>query len=532
MTRVLTSLPIRLASIFVLGVLTAMIAALVGSADPAQSAVSCTRYASPAGSDGGDGSGSSPYRTVQKLVSSLGPSATGCLLGGTYNENVTISSGGASETSRVTLRTAPGYDMATVKGSIYVTSAAPFVTIQGLRIDGSGYPNITVQLFGDFSLVQGNDITNRHLGESCVIVGEYEGSWARAVSGAVIDSNRIHDCGSPAHGAHDHGIYLASSRDAKVTNNYIFDNGGGWGIQIWADAHRSEIAHNVVDGNTNGNIIIAGGNFSVLGPSSNNTIHDNILSFPLSRYNVEPYWSGGILGIGNAFVANCVYGGPSGNWGELGNGYVQIGSIVENPLYTDRAAKDFTLRTGSPCAGKGPVSAGGVPAGTVTTTTTVTTTAATTTTTTATTAPVTTPASPTGIGAGVTATATTTATGATTPPVAEIAPPKPAPKAEAPKTAPPKTAPRKTVPPKTAQPKTGKPATASTPKQAPPKKTARKTAAAKKAAALALRKAKAEKAAGGTARATKAPLRIAQTEANRSQQRHPAGLQGAVVRRR
>ena len=44
----------------------------------------CTRFAAPHGSDRGEGSSSLPFRTVQRLASTLAPGETGCLRAGTY----------------------------------------------------------------------------------------------------------------------------------------------------------------------------------------------------------------------------------------------------------------------------------------------------------------------------------------------------------------------------------------------------------------------------------------------------------------
>lgn len=348
----------RTLTILFLLVLAAVVVGASGS-ERASAAVTCDKFTAPTGSDTASGTSSAPFRTAQKLASSLSAGQTGCLMGGTYSGNLTISSGGSSDTSRLTLTTAPGYPQATLSvGNVYVKPTAPYVTLSNLRISGTS-PVVTVQLFGDGAVLQGNDITNAHRGASCVIVGEYEGSYARIVRDVVIDGNRIHDCGLASNGAHDHGIYLASSRYAKVTNNVIYDNVGGWGIQLWADAHYSDVSHNIIDGNYGGNVIIAGGSYSADGPSSNNSFVDNVITWPKTRYNVEAYWQGSSTGANNVFTSNCVYGGGAGNWGSAGQGYSSSGTTVANPLYVDRAGKDFRLQAESPCAGKGPAASGG-----------------------------------------------------------------------------------------------------------------------------------------------------------------------------
>jgi hypothetical protein len=180
-----------------------------------------------------------------------------------------------------------------VKGIVYTKVGANDITIDNLLIDGSGTGSgVTVQIFGDRDTLSNSDISNAHNGESCVIVGEYEGRDTHAVAGVVITHNRIHDCGKASNGDHDHGVYLASTRGAQVTGNTIWGSVGGWGIQVWADAHGSNISNNVLDGNAAGNLIIAGASYSSLGPSSNNIFRDNIISSPASGYNVTSSWEG------------------------------------------------------------------------------------------------------------------------------------------------------------------------------------------------------------------------------------------------
>jgi hypothetical protein len=209
-------------------------------------------------------------------------------------------------------------------------------------------------MFGDYTTLKNLDITNNHRGRSCVVVGDYEGSYARVVSGFTLDHSTIHDCGMLSYGAHDHGLYLASTRNAQITSNILWANQGGWGIQLWAAANSSYLGHNIIDGNYNGNILIAGGNYTSDGPSSNNVLEKNIITWPQTRYNVESYWET-TIGTNNVVRDSCVYGGTSYGDFDTGDGGFTTSSIVRaNPMYVDRANHDFTLQPGSPCAAYAP----------------------------------------------------------------------------------------------------------------------------------------------------------------------------------
>lgn len=321
--------------------------AAVSLAPGAAAEVTCARYASPAGSDTAAGTATAPFRTSQKLVASLAAGQTGCLLGGTYTGNVTFS------TASTGLATAPGSARATLSGGyVYIRPGASGVSLSGLAIDGYGSTQVTVQVFADSATLTDVDITNRHGGQSCVTVGEYEGSYATIVSGFTLDHARVHDCGQLANGNHDHGVYLAATRGARVTNSVFFGNQGGWGLQLWADAHGTTVDHNVFDANYAGDVIIAGGSYSSLGPSSNNTFTANILTWPSQGYGVTSYWEGA-AGSNNVLDGNCVHGAPSGPFDRADGGFVERNSVLADPLFVNRTAHDYTLQPGSPCAGMG-----------------------------------------------------------------------------------------------------------------------------------------------------------------------------------
>src|SRR5262245_3930442 len=176
------------------------VAAVVGSSS---AATSCDRVASPSGSDSAAGSSASPFGTAQKLVDSLAPGQTGCLKAGLYEQNVTITRGGAKG-APVTLSSYPG-ERATVRGRFRVKDGANFVTVQSLDLDGrnsDSLPSPTVN--GDDVTFRDNDVTNYHYTAICFLLGS--DAYGRAQR-TTIEQNRIHDCGRLPAGNHEHGIY-------------------------------------------------------------------------------------------------------------------------------------------------------------------------------------------------------------------------------------------------------------------------------------------------------------------------------------
>ncbi|HEX3268492.1 MAG TPA: right-handed parallel beta-helix repeat-containing protein [Gaiellaceae bacterium] len=321
-------------------------AAVLGfGAARSEATVSCDRYAATTGSDTAAGTSSAPFRTAQKLADSLSAGQTGCLNPGVYNENLRLNHGGAPG-SPIRLTSAPG-GRATLVGRLYVPDSSNDAVFADLNLVGTNADNLSSPMVaGDRITFTGNDVTDNHT-SICFGLGSDSG-WGTAVD-VVIDNNRIHDCGRLPATNHDHGIYVESTRNAVITNNYIYDNADR-GIQLYPDAQGTKIANNVIDGNGEG--VLFSGDSGLA--SSNNVVTRNIVSNAVVRYNVESWWpDGNPVGTGNTATENCVWNGAQGNVAAQ-VGFTASGNKAVNPLYTNRAAKNFQLQSGSPCAGYGP----------------------------------------------------------------------------------------------------------------------------------------------------------------------------------
>jgi hypothetical protein len=324
------------------------------SAPPAASAkaVPCTTFASPFGSDAASGSRSAPFRTAQKLADSLSLGEAGCLRAGTYRGNVTLRRGGAPG-RRATLKSYPA-ERARILGRLWITESADFVTISSLDLDGSTAPTCRPRpecavlpsptVYGDDVVFWGNDVTNAHR-TSCFLLGHVTRGRAERT---LIKRNSIHDCGRLPPTNHDHGIYVEAADQARIAENYIYGNADR-GVQLYPNARWTYIVRNVIDGNGEG-ILFAS-------RSTGNLAEHNLITNSKVRWNLESYR---LTGKGNEARFNCLRASntePSYD----GNGGIQPGmpvfthdNVVANPLYVDRASRDYRLREGSPCAGKGP----------------------------------------------------------------------------------------------------------------------------------------------------------------------------------
>jgi hypothetical protein len=315
--------------------LIALVLALLGPTT-ASAAVSCSRYASPVGSDYATGTLEKPYRTIAKLLTTLASGQTGCLRSGTYTEPVTF------KTSGVTLASAPG-ERAIVKGRFYVLAGVTNVTVSTLTIDGSQITEaVVVLVHGSGFRLLDSEVTARDTGHICVLL-------SGGSRGVVASGNRVHNCGLPGQNFHVHGFYLEDTAGAQIVNNYIYDNKSGWGVHFWQNGDDSLVANNVFDGNLGG-VFLGGGSTGV---SERNTIRSNIITNNGDKDGVRGWW-GGTPGTGNVVQDNCFWQNQVNNL--VGAGYTASGSKFADPLYVDRSAKNFGLKAGSPCAGMGPSS--------------------------------------------------------------------------------------------------------------------------------------------------------------------------------
>ena len=295
--------------------------------------------------------------TLSDFVATLAPGDTGCAFG-TFNEGVKVTNGG------FTLRGPRLY------GYLWLTSSANSITLEDVYLDNRYVSTAWALLVqGDGVTLRRAEVTNGDKAGSqtdgiCVLAGfGFEDDPANTAVGFTVENSRIHDCGDDDH---EHSIYLESTRNAVVRDNYLYGS-GGYGVHMYPDAQGSLIEHNLISDNSRAckaNLTFSGESahpeYKRPHGSSNNKVFWNLITFPACDYNVESWYPRGSLDpVGNEVAFNCVYGAPRANFGELTTAsgvpaYVEHDNLIVDPLYVDRAARNYQLLLASPCLGLGP----------------------------------------------------------------------------------------------------------------------------------------------------------------------------------
>ena len=355
-------------------------AGIVGPAE----ADGCSKWAATNGDDGNPGTEAAPYRSLSKLVSTLGAGQVGCLPAGeTYYSiqgNGVVGGGNGTAAEPVTITSGPG-GMATVQGQLWLKPESHDIQLSGMTFRGNYGPNgaplgtktTHLILHGDRITIADNDIADPR--GICIGAGKAHASDPAINDRAddlVITRNRIHDCGMDpsinwsAGDSGAHGVYLENTLGAVVTENLIYRNRYR-GLQLWPRNDGANIHHNLFDENAThvniGSSEACGGDCRVAGAgfiSQNTNVHDNIFTNRVTDWapsqnpsQVYGFFLEGSPTYGNVVHHNCF---APGDAAATGNGFAQYDNQTAQATFVDRGARDYRLLVDSPCQGKGPAS--------------------------------------------------------------------------------------------------------------------------------------------------------------------------------
>jgi hypothetical protein len=321
-----------------------------------------TYYCAPNGSDSNAGSSASPWKTLAKFAAVANPDDELQMRGGTYDTQLSILRCGARE-APIVVRNYPG-EVATIRGFINfgngtspTASTGAWWEFRGddqwrLRFDGSSA--LTTQyaligVYGDGVKILGCEIfctrTNNRgtidMGHGPTVPRETEVGW-----------NKIHDTGpTQLH----HAVYAGQAIAPYVHDNYCYDL-GGCGGQFGPGCDGGIFEDNTVDVTGLAGVVVWSDPSYANAPITRNCIvRRNILSNG-ANYSMEDFHSGLESGAGNnKFIENYCFANARGKAVAPPAG-ATFENNIENgtdPMYVNRAGKDFHLQAGSPAAGYG-----------------------------------------------------------------------------------------------------------------------------------------------------------------------------------
>jgi hypothetical protein len=331
----------------------------------------CNMFASPSGSDSGNGSSAHPFLTVTKLDQALAPGETGCLRGGTYgniNTKYELANSG-TPSGQIVITAYPG-ETATVVGWIDV--AASYTTLSGLEIDGSntfynkasGSPCPTphtvsqaLDIAGTGDVFERNDYFQSVAALRGTGIGV--GFWGDA-DNTTIRYNRIHDVGQCTQ--HDHLIYLASGNNVQIYDNWMYNDHNGFGVTAYPGPTNAQIFSNVIDNAGSGLNFGDNGTSTTRGNKAWHNVVTN--AFRVSGDQGEALEASLVMcaeldssSTGNEVFENDSFDnadGVSAVNSHLSSANITLRSNVStDPRYENIAANDYDIAPGSPVASWG-----------------------------------------------------------------------------------------------------------------------------------------------------------------------------------
>jgi hypothetical protein len=285
-------------------------------------------YVSPAGSDAADGSPQAPLETIVAASRRAQPGTVVRVAPGVY-EGGFISEASGTREAPITYISAVRWGARIVppKGAsaeMGWENRGAYVAIEGFEMDGSRPSGEGIETpwragiysTGSHSVIRRNHVHHIAISTPCTDMGGagVEGDSYYGAGNIDLLDNVVHDIGSNGC-KYAHGIYQTAT--GKVVGNVVY-RASGWGIHLWHDAHQVVVASNVVFGNTNGGILVGGGDFvHTRGPADHVVVSGNSV-FDNPKYGIVEV---GSTGHHNRFACNLSYDNGT-NW-RLLTGWLQ-----------------------------------------------------------------------------------------------------------------------------------------------------------------------------------------------------------------
>jgi hypothetical protein len=321
-------------------------------------AIATTLYVSTGGSDGGNGSSSLPFRTVQRAADVVKPGDTIIVRDGIYTggkEYVAIFRRGGTDTAWVTFRSENKWG-AKIDGRNYTTGVlfvadANYLRFENFEFQHAKSINMRINSVHHDIYWYGNKVhdTSRYMipcNSSVLTVGNCGGfAGSNSDYNLTWDSNIFYDVGRLYGGCpnydknHDHGLYLYGNH-ITIINNMFYNFEAGWPIVLAPGSNNITIRNNTFSGPNPREL----GHILFWGEQQNVLIENNIFYQPREAPLRNSYCSGdsNIVAKNNITTTSEMVKGRKSCISVIGN-------LVDTvPGFVDAKNHDFRLRNDSP----------------------------------------------------------------------------------------------------------------------------------------------------------------------------------------
>ncbi|NJD52642.1 MAG: DUF1565 domain-containing protein [Candidatus Methanoperedens sp.] len=199
-------------------------------------------YVATNGNDGNSGSSSSPWRTIQHAADMASAGDTVYVMGGTYNEKVTITKSGspgnyiifAAYPGQTVSIDGTGISLGSWDGLVRINGAS-YIQISGFRVLKSSYVGI---------MVSGGSPSNINIQDNYINGAYSSGIYVERASSITIDNNEVIGAHSAGAGTENEIVSLVRVNGFDVKNNKIHDNINTESINAKMGSSNGRIHHN------------------------------------------------------------------------------------------------------------------------------------------------------------------------------------------------------------------------------------------------------------------------------------------------
>lgn len=280
---------------------------------------------------------------LSAFLTRLPANGHGCIPGGTYSTSAqgsSLSNFKNGQVLKAKLDPVTGKaQVVTLQGSVWTQDGTTDVAFEDLTFQGRGDKAFVVYLDGDRTRLSYTTVTASppspapRNSQQGIHIGSAAAGWK-------IERSKIHRNGVDTF--LQHGIYCESARGGTVEGNWLYDN-SAWAFHLYPDCDDVVLRYNVADENGRGITFSGEGALH----SDRNTLQNGILSNPTGTHPPSTALSIAcyLPGVGNAVRDMDVI--PS-NEDDCGSAITRSGIISQDPLYVNRAARDYRLQANSP----------------------------------------------------------------------------------------------------------------------------------------------------------------------------------------